>query len=160
MCLSVHAGLLLASLRFRSVMHWCTLTVPVWTICLTSILYMTAALSIRQAQEHFALLKLRKLREALEHLCIRGGRKIVVKILVSQVADLIAASHRSNGCTLVGVVMKDHRWRDFLQRGFFPAVAQHRVCFKRMTACQALADTALYDLLVTKVPILRCRVLS
>lgn len=47
--------------------------------------------------------------------------------------------------------MKDARWRDFLQRGFFPAVAQHRLCFKRLTACQALVDVASYDLLVMKV---------
>ena len=53
---------------------------------------------------------------------------------------------------MVGVVMKDARWRDFLRRGFFPAVAQHRLCFKRMTACQALVNAASYDLLITKVP--------
>ena len=47
--------------------------------------------------------------------------------------------------------MKDARWRDFLQRGFFPAVTQRQLCFKRMTAFQALVDTASYDVLITKV---------
>ena len=74
-----------------------------------------------------------------------------VTTLPQQVAGIIADSHRSAGCAMVGVIMKNARWRDFLQRGFFPAFAQHRLCFKRMTACQALADAASYDLLVLKV---------
>ena len=52
---------------------------------------------------------------------------------------------------MVGVVMKDARWRDYLRRGFFPAVPQSGICFRRVTAQDALADDTLCDILLIKV---------
>ena len=68
-----------------------------------------------------------------------------------QVLRHIADSHRSSACAIVGVVMTDARWLDFQRRGFFPAVAQSRACFKRISASEALSGRGTCDIVLVKV---------
>ena len=68
-----------------------------------------------------------------------------------QVTWIIADSHRSEECPLVGVAMSERRWRDFLQRGFFPCVPCSGVAFARIQVSALEAGHSSFDVLLHKV---------
>ena len=68
-----------------------------------------------------------------------------------QVAWIIASSHRAEESPLVGVAMSEHRWGDFLRRGFFPCVPCAAVSFARIQLSAQETDQSSFDILLHKV---------
>lgn len=73
-----------------------------------------------------------------------------------QVSWIIAGSHRSVEIPIVGVAMSARRWRDFLQRGFFPCVPCCGASFLKIQLPLTTAQSSSFDVVLHKVGECRC----
>ncbi|CAK0762619.1 hypothetical protein CVIRNUC_002975 [Coccomyxa viridis] len=87
---------------------------------------------------------------ALHCAASRLGMHTFDTTLFVKVAWIVAGSHRSPECPVVGVAMGTHRWRDFLQRGFFPCVPCSSVVFARVQRPFTTSQSSAFDILLHK----------